>query len=89
MLLEFTVENHRSFYDRRTLDLQSRKLSEEAKENVAHELSYDILKTLAIYGANSSGKSNLVDALQVMILCVLSSVKLNPNFRFPTPRSCF
>ena len=58
MLLEFTVGNHRSFYDRRTLELQSRKLSEEAKENVAQELSYDILKTLAIYGANSSGKSN-------------------------------
>ena len=83
MLHEFTVENHRSFYDRRTLDLQSRKLSEEAKENVAQELSYDILKTLAIYGANSSGKSNLVDALQVMILCVLSSVKLNPNDPLP------
>ncbi|MBR4646879.1 MAG: AAA family ATPase, partial [Bacteroidales bacterium] len=83
MLHEFTVENHRSFYDRRTLELQSRKLSEEAKENVAQELSYDILKTLAIYGANSSGKSNLVDALQVMILCVLSSVKLNPNDPLP------
>ncbi len=83
MIHEFTVENHRSFYDRRTLELQSRKLSEEAKENVAQELSYDILKTLAIYGANSSGKSNLVDALQVMILCVLSSVKLNPNDPLP------
>ena len=83
MLLEFTVENHRSFYDRRTLLMQAQKLSEDAKDNVVNELSYDILKTLAVYGANSSGKSNLVDALQAMKFCVLSSVKLNPNDTLP------
>ena len=83
MLLEFTVENHRSFYDRRTISMQAQKLSENAKDNVVNELSYDILKTLAVYGANSSGKSNLVDALQTMKFCVLSSVKLNPNDTLP------
>ena len=83
MLLEFTVENHRSFYDRRTLFMQAQKLSEDAKDNVVNELSYDILKTLAVYGANSSGKSNLVDALQAMKYCVLYSVKLNPNDTLP------
>jgi hypothetical protein len=79
MLLEFTVENYRSFYTRRTLSLQAQKLSEAAKDNVAHELSYNILKTFAVYGANSSGKSNLIDAMQTMGFCVLTSVKLNPQ----------
>lgn len=79
MLLEFTVENYRSFYARRTLSLQAQKLSEVAKNNVANELSYNVLKTFAVYGANSSGKSNLIDAMQTMGFCVLTSVKLNPK----------
>jgi len=79
MLLEFTVENYRSFYKRMTLSLQAQKLSEAAKDNVAHELSYNVLRTFAVYGANSSGKSNLIDAMQTMGFCVLSSVKLNPQ----------
>lgn len=83
MLLDFTVENYRSFYHKRTLDLQSQKLSEEAKNNVAQVSSYSILKTLAVYGANSSGKSNLIKALQMMEICILSSVKLNPNDPLP------
>ena len=62
MLLEFTDGNFRSFLQKRTLSLQAQKLSEEAKDNVAKVFSYNILKTLAVYGANSSGKSNLVNA---------------------------
>ncbi len=83
MLLDFTVENFRSFYEKRTLTLQAQKLSEEAKDNVANMLSYRLLKTLAVYGANSSGKSNLIEALRQMRLCVHSSVKLNPGDPLP------
>ena len=83
MLLEFTVGNYRSFHEKRTLLLQSQKLSEETKDNVVEELSYSIVKSLAIYGANSSGKSNLIEALQTMKYCVVSSVKLNPNDLLP------
>lgn len=79
MLLNFTIENYRSFFEKKTVSLQSQKLSEEAKENVTQAFSYNILKTLAVYGANSSGKSNLISAMQAMKLCVLSSVRLNPN----------
>ena len=66
MLLEFTVGNFRSFLQKRTLSLQAQKLSEEAKDNVAKVFSYNILKTLAVYGANSRGKPNLVNALHKM-----------------------
>ena len=79
MLLDFTVENYRSFYEKKSFTMQAQKLSEDAKGNVTNTMSFDILKTLAVYGANSSGKSNLVKALQAMKLCVLTSVKLNPN----------
>lgn len=79
MLLDFTVENYRSFYAKKTLSLRAEKLSESAgvKDCVVSKLSYNVLKTLAVYGANSSGKSNLVSAMHTMRACVLSSVKLN------------
>ena len=83
MILEFTVENYRSFYKRHSFSMLSQKISEAATDNVLEQLSYNILKTAAIYGANSSGKSNLVDALQTMQYSVLSSVKLNPNDSLP------
>lgn len=79
MLLDFTVENYRSFYEKKSFSMLAQKLSECAKENVTNAMSYDVLKTLAVYGANSSGKSNLVKALQTMKSSVLTSVKLNPN----------
>lgn len=79
MLLEFTVGNFRSFYEKKTFSMLAQSLKEEPKENVAKELSYNVLKTVAVYGANSSGKSNLVKALQTMRSVVDSSVKLNPQ----------
>lgn len=77
MLLEFTVGNYRSFYKKRTLSLQAQGLSEEPKTNVMKINTHKVLRTIAVYGANSSGKSNLVNALQTMLQCVLSSVRLN------------
>ena len=77
MLLEFTVGNYRSFFDKKTLSMKAQKISEPDNDNVVVENSYRVLKTLAIYGANSSGKSNLIRALNTLIACVLSSVKLN------------
>lgn len=79
MLLDFTVGNFRSFYEKKTFSMEAQSLKEEPKENVAKELSYNVLKTVAVYGANSSGKSNLVKAIQMMRLVVLSSVRLNPS----------
>lgn len=79
MLLDFSVENYRSFYESKTLTLEAQKLSESRKlaSNVAEKISYRLLKTVAINGANSSGKSNLLYAIAAMRHCVLSSVKLN------------
>lgn len=63
MLLQFAVENFRSFRDRVELNMR-------ASPSVRHpgrsaELSADlrVLRGAAIYGANASGKSNLIKAL--------------------------
>ncbi len=83
MLLDFTVGSYRSFYEKRTLTLQAQKLSEAATDNVATVSSHNVLKTLAVYGANSSGKTNLITAINSMAYCVLSSVKLNSQNTLP------
>ncbi len=80
MLLEFTVENYRSFYRKKTLVLEADKALKECTETNLFDCNkYTLLRSLALYGANSSGKSNLVSAMHAMASCVLLSVKLNDN----------
>ena len=80
MILEFTVENYRSFYGKKTLVLEADKAFKECSEtNLFACNKHILLRTLALYGANSSGKSNLVSAMHTMARCILLSVKLNDN----------
>lgn len=64
MLIQFSVENFLSFKDKATFSL----LATGDKSHPEHLLSNrrsakSILRTAAIYGANASGKSNLVKAM--------------------------
>ena len=65
MLIEFRVENYRSFAQEQTLSLVAGKDS----SHPGHVLDcgkYGLLKAAAIYGANASGKSNLISAFLFM-----------------------
>jgi AAA15 family ATPase/GTPase len=67
MLIEFSVENYRSFRERQTLSMVAAPRLGR-KENLfqpklAAEESPSLLKVAVIYGANASGKSSLVNAL--------------------------
>lgn len=77
MLLKFSVENFRSIHNKCTLSMIAQGISDEPKYNYAVIGKKKILKTAAIYGANSSGKTNIIRALGAMTNTVLSSVKLN------------
>lgn len=74
VLIRFRVENHRSIRDEQELSLVASPFSEHA-ESVVHADRYDfgLLRTAAIYGANASGKSTLLDALGFMKAAVLGS----------------
>lgn len=76
MLLEFTVGNFLSFKDKKTFSLEASSISEH-KENVVKEGKYKVLRSAVIYGANSSGKSNFIKALDFMVTIVRESSKLN------------
>jgi AAA15 family ATPase/GTPase len=78
MLIQFTVGNFLSFNDRKTLNLEAKGIS-ELKKNVITYNNVKLLRSAVIYGANSSGKSNFIKALDRMREVVLSSVKLNDS----------
>ncbi len=80
MLIELSVANFRSFRDRVTLSLEAEpRISERDKSvderNVAHTDHGDVLRVVGIYGANASGKSNLVTALTTLRHLVLNSTR--------------
>lgn len=72
MLIEFTVGNYRSFKDRNTLSLETTPIS-DFPENVFTVGHYKLLKSIVLYGANASGKSNFLQAMNKMAQLVLMS----------------
>ena len=72
MLIEFSAKNFLSFKDKVTLSLEKGN-GDENLDNVISNNKVDLLKTTAIYGANASGKSNILKALTCAILMVRNS----------------
>ena len=80
MLIGFSVGNYKSFKETVTLSMVASSITEEEPEldtNNVFEINHKLklLKTAAIYGANSSGKSNLIAAINFMKWFVLNSSK--------------
>ncbi len=76
MLINFTCSNFKSFKDEKTLDLiAANPIKEYWEENIIDTGRYQVLKSAVLYGANASGKSNLLEALGKMKWVVLNSSK--------------
>lgn len=80
MLIEFSVGNYRSFKEVVTFSMVAASLTSKNKHldanNVTDAISdVKLLKSAAIYGANASGKSNLISAIKFMKEMVLNSSK--------------
>ena len=75
MLLRFAATNHLSIRDRQELSLVSSSLSDRRDGLIecASSPSGTVLPAVLVYGANASGKSNLVDAIRAMREMVLFS----------------
>ncbi len=75
MLLRFGVTNHRSLRDRQALLLVASSLDDSTAGLIeCRQVPGDrLLPVLIVYGANASGKSNLVDAVRWMRHMVLYS----------------
>ena len=63
MLVMFKANNYMSFKDDVILDLRKANYREHMNHVFSINNEIELLKTVAIYGANASGKSNLISAL--------------------------
>lgn len=70
MILEFSIENYRSFKKECTLSLVAEASKSKSDNVFEHQMangdSVRLLKSAVLYGANASGKSNLLKALQAL-----------------------
>ncbi len=83
MLIEFSVTNFRSFKEKQTLSLVAGR-DEKHAENLIDCGGFNLVKGAAIYGANASGKSNLLRAMAVMSTFVqISATRLNLDDPIP------
>ncbi len=82
MLVNFTVKNFRSFKQERTFSMEASSIKEH-KESVFSKGKYRLLPLSVFYGANSSGKSNLIKAMSMMCYMIKHSVRLNEGEKLP------
>lgn len=73
MLIEFSVGNFRSFMGRKTLSLQAAPIKGQDENPTIDVERYKLLRGAVIFGANSSGKSNLMIAMSTMKRLLLES----------------
>lgn len=86
MVLEIRLSNMFSFRGEVTLDLQAAKIqTKKARELEGNLFSVDgeqMLKSVALFGANASGKSNVIKAIRACVNMVRSSHNYNVDTRF-------
>lgn len=85
MLIEFRVKNFRSLRDEQVLSLVAstdKSLLDTHALDTGLKAAPHVLKSAVVYGANASGKSNLIKALQFMRGVVLESAALQPGQTF-------
>ena len=72
MLIRFSFKNFKSFKNENYLDMEATSLKEH-EYNIAKTENGDYLKVSAIYGANASGKTNVLQAFSYMKKRILVS----------------
>lgn len=90
MLLSFSVENHRSIRDRAELSMVASSLKDREEGLIACAAvpGGKVLPSAVIYGANASGKSNVIAGLAFMRRAVHSS-HVREDLNEPTGRTAF
>lgn len=86
MILEIALTNFFSINEKITLDLQAANLqTKEARTldgNTFRVGNERLLKTVAIYGANASGKSNIIKGVKAAVDMILDSHNYNEGDNF-------
>jgi len=85
MIVEFSVKNFRSIKELQTISFRATGLKSSEKHieidvnNIASDGGIRLFKTLGIYGANASGKSNVIKALDLFIKTITREASSQSN----------
>lgn len=79
MLVQFKFNNFKCFKDEVTLNLVASNYFKDEPTNIYPAENYSIVNSLAIYGANASGKTKLFQAFNFMRGIVLHSADNKNN----------
>ena len=87
MLIDFTIENFKSIKEAQTFSMLATSAREHKGNTFRTKEGIRLLKTAVVYGANGSGKSNLIEAIRVMTHFVHNSTdaKLGEGIRYHMP----
>lgn len=87
MLVKFTIKNFASIRSAQTLDMRAEAYTDMADSNLfewkAEFDSQRLLNTAAIYGANASGKSNMISGLSTMMTIITKSAQWQVDEHLP------
>ncbi|HNW83718.1 MAG TPA: ATP-binding protein [bacterium] len=86
MLVDFTIKNYRSFKCESLFSMVAEKKKEDISNNlfnISEDSDISLLKTAVIYGANASGKSNLLLAFDTLKNFILNSTDLKLDQEIP------
>lgn len=75
MLIQFTVGNFLSFRENATLSMVKSAMHDLPENVIKIADDFGLLKSAVVYGANASGKSNLIIALQFMRSFAINSFR--------------
>ncbi|WP_448519993.1 AAA family ATPase [Rhodoflexus sp.] len=83
MLIEFRVANYRSVGEEQIISLLPARQQQEYPQNIFHAGRFEALNAVALYGANGSGKSNLLKAIGLLERLVKYSAKDSSTVKLP------
>lgn len=83
MLIQFSVSNFRSIGEKQLLSFVPNKKQKEYNDNILHDSKYEALNGIAIYGSNGSGKSNLLKAIETMLMIINMSAGSSSTSKLP------
>lgn len=82
MLVQFSVENFMSINKKVVFSMLASS-DKELSENLIEGKNEKYLKSAVIYGANASGKTNILRAINAVILMIRNSNNMQPGMNLP------
>ena len=83
MLVEFRVANYRSIGEEQVLSLRPDSKKSDGDNNLVFDGKYSALNALALYGANASGKSNLLLSMSLLDSLLHLSARASSTTKLP------